>query len=109
MRARLTGITGLAGSPVDFLSEQDRGSGADLDSGQVLVLGLGLDDPDSADARDLVVAQDSADVDRLAVDSAAVCHAEVAFTGAAVDSTVVAVTAAAVRTVEDTAADTGNF
>ena len=111
MRARRMVTTGLAGSTVESLSELVRGSAAGLDSGRdsdLVDLDLGgrdLDDrdladvPDSAAGRDLVVGRESADADRLAVDSTVVA---VDFTAA------VAHTAEAGSTVEAvTAADTG--
>ncbi|HXO04544.1 MAG TPA: hypothetical protein VN884_02815 [Candidatus Sulfotelmatobacter sp.] len=115
MRARRMVTTGLAGSTVESLSELVRGSAAGLDSGRdsdLVDLDLGgrdLDDrdladvPDSGAGRDLVVGRESADADRLAVDSTVV-----AFTGAVDFTAAVASTVAVVRTAEAvTAADTG--
>ena len=110
MRARRMVTTGLAGSTVESLSELVRGSAAGLDSGRdsdLVDLDLGgrdlADVPDSAAGRDLVVGRESADADRLAVDSTVV-----AFTGAVDFTAAVASTVAVVRTAEAvTAADTG--
>ena len=95
MRARHTATTGLVGSMAGCLSEQGPGSAVGLDSGRDSD-GVGLDsagDLGSAAGQDLVAGRESACVDRLAMDSAAVSHAEAA-------STVVAFTAEAAFTVE---------
>jgi hypothetical protein len=127
MHARLTGITVLAGSMAGCLSEQVRGSAADLDSGRDSDLddldsgGPDLVDdldsagvPGSADGQDLVVGRESAYVDRLVLDSAAECHAEVTLTPAAASMEAVHMagavrTAEVVRTVAATAAATGKI
>jgi hypothetical protein len=109
MHARLTATTVQAGSTVESLSELVLGSavgldsGRDSDSGDLDLGGPDLaDDLDSAAGRDLVVGRESADADRLAVDSEAEQHAVVVFTAE------VASTVAVVRTAEAvTAADTG--
>jgi hypothetical protein len=110
------------------LSEQGRGSAAALDSGRDSD-GVGLDsagdlaladDLDSAAGQDLVAGRESAYVDRLAMDSAAVSHAEaasivVAFTAEAASTVAAVRMLAAVPTVEAarmgavTAADTGKI
>ena len=110
MHARLTATTVQAGSTVESLSELVLGSavgldsGRDSDSGDLDLGGPDLaDDLDSAAGRDLVVGRESADADRLAVDSTVV-----AFTGAVDFTAAVASTVAVVRTAEAvTAADTG--
>ena len=61
MRARLTGITVLAGLMAGCLSEQVRGSAAGLDSGRDSDLGAGLgsvDDLDSAGVQDLAAGRE---------------------------------------------------
>ena len=108
MHVRRMGITGLAGSTVEFLSELVRGSAAALDSGR---------DSDSDDLDSAVVdltagaglmAADSQDADRLAVDSTAERHEAVAFTAEAASMVAAVSMVEAVRTVEAvTAADTG--
>jgi len=128
MRARRTATTGLVGLMAGCLSEQGRGSAADLDSGRDSD-GVGLDsagdlaladDLDSAAGQDLVAGRESAYVDRLAMDSAAVSHAEaasivVAFTAEAASTVAAVRMLAAVPTVEAarmgavTAADTGKI
>jgi hypothetical protein len=110
------------------LSERGRGSAAALDSGRDSD-GVGLDSADdlaSAAGQDLVAGRESAYVDRLAMDSAAVSHAEVtstaavlaaeaASTVAAVHTSVAVPTVVAARMVEAvrmgavTAADTGKI
>ena len=128
MRARRTDTTGLVGSMAGCLSEQGRGSAAALDSGRDSDgVGLGsagdlalADDLDSAAGQDLVAGRESAYVDRLEMDSAAVSHAEVTSTAAVLAaeaaSTVAAVhmleavpTVEAVRMGAVTAADTGKI
>ena len=128
MRARRTATTGLVGLMAGCLSEQGRGSAADLDSGRDSDgVGLGsagdlalADDLDSAAGQDLVAGRESAYVDRLEMDSAAVSHAEVTSTAAVLAaeaaSTVAAVhmleavpTVEAVRMGAVTAADTGKI
>jgi len=128
MRARRTATTALVGSMAGCLSEQGRGSAAALDSGRDSD-GVGLDsagdlaladDLDSAAGQDLVAGRESAYVDRLAMDSAAVSHAEaasivVAFTAEAASTVAAVRMLAAVPTVEAarmgavTAADTGKI
>src|ERR1700689_1801951 len=122
MRARRTATTGLVGLMAGCLSEQGRGSAADLDSGRDSD-GVGLDsagdlgsadDLDSAAGQDLVAGRESAYVDRLAMDSAAVSHAEGASPGGAVTVEAVRMleavpTVEAVRMGAVTAADTGKI
>ena len=128
MRARRTATTALVGLMAGCLSEQGRGSAAALDSGRDSD-GVGLDsagdlaladDLDSAAGQDLVAGRESAYVDRLEMDSAAVSHAEVTSTAAVLAaeaaSTVAAVhmleavpTVEAVRMGAVTAADTGKI
>jgi hypothetical protein len=116
MRARPTATTGLVGSMAGCLSERGRGSAAALDSSRDSD-GVGLDSADdlaSAAGQDLVAGRESAYVDRLAMDSAAVSHAEVTST-AAVHTSVAVPTVVAARMVEAvrmgavTAADTGKI
>ena len=128
MRARRTATTALVGLMAGCLSEQGRGSAAALDSGRDSDgVGLGsagdlalADDLDSAAGQDLVAGRESAYVDRLEMDSAAVSHAEVTSTAAVLAaeaaSTVAAVhmleavpTVEAVRMGAVTAADTGKI
>jgi len=107
MRARRTATTALVGLMAGCLSEQGRGSAAALDSGRDSD-GVGLDsagdlalagDLDSAAGQDLVAGRESAYVDRLEMDSAAVSHAEVTST-AAVLAAEAASTVAAVHMLE---------
>ena len=128
MRARRTATTALVGLMAGCLSEQGRGSAADLDSGRDSD-GVGLDsagdlaladDLDSAAGQDLVAGRESAYVGRLAMDSAAVSHAEVTSTAAVLAAEAASTVAAApmseaARMVEAvhmgavTAADTGKI
>jgi hypothetical protein len=128
MRARRMATTGLVGSMAGCLSEQGRGSAAALDSGRDSD-GVGLDsagdlaladDLDSAAGQDLVAGRESAYVDRLAMDSAAVSRAEVtstaavlaaeaASTVAAVHMSEAALMVEAVRMGAVTVADTGKI
>ena len=122
MRARHTATTGLVGSMAGCLSEQGPGSAVGLDSGRDSD-GVGLDsagDLGSAAGQDLVAGRESACVDRLAMDSAAVSRAEVtstaavlaaeaASTVAAVHMSEAALMVEAVRMGAVTAADTGKI
>src|ERR1700683_1276729 len=128
MRARRTATTALVGLMAGCLSEQGRGSAAALDSGRDSDgVGLGsagdlalAGDLDSAAGQGFVAGRESAYVDRLEMDSAAVSHAEVTSTAAVLAaeaaSTVAAVhmleavpTVEAVRMGAVTAADTGKI
>src|SRR5271168_665803 len=117
MRARRTATTALVGLMAGCLSEQGRGSAAALDSGRDSD-GVGLDsagdlalagDLDSAAGQDLVAGRESAYVDRLEMDSAAVLAAEAASTVAAVHMLEAVPTVEAVRMGAVTAADTGKI
>ena len=120
MRARLTGITVLAGLMAACSSEQVRGSAAGLDSGRDSDLGAGLDsdlgaglgsvdDLDSADGQDLAAGRESGYVDRLAVGSTGMFHVVVTSTAADHVAAVVSMAVEVVHMVAATAADTGKI